>query len=125
MITGTIQRRWEAMVQISVGVPGGDELREIEALLDTGFNGSLTLPPTVVEELGLVWRTRSGLFLANGKKERIDVYAADVMWDGTRRRILVDATGTVPLVGMSLLAGYELRIQVVKDGFFGIMALDV
>ena len=40
------------------------------------------------------------------------VYEADVVWDGRVRRILVDEADCDALVGMTLLKGYELRMQV-------------
>jgi hypothetical protein len=45
------------------------------------------------------------------------------MWDGALRRTIVDEAGTDPLVGMKLLAGYELTIQVVPGGRVTIAAL--
>jgi hypothetical protein len=38
------------------------------------------------------------------------------MWDGKARRILVDEADTDPLVGMALLTGYELMMQVRARG---------
>ncbi|WP_179130992.1 hypothetical protein [Candidatus Entotheonella palauensis] len=45
------------------------------------------------------------------------------MWDGALRRLAVDAAETDPLVGMSLLYGYELTIQVQEGGRVIIQAL--
>ena len=55
-------------------------------------------------------------FCADGRESVFDIYEATVDWDGTARRIPVDAAETVPLVGMSLLEGYELIIQVQPGG---------
>jgi hypothetical protein len=38
------------------------------------------------------------------------------MWEDGPRKILVQAIDNVPLLGMRLLAGFDLRIQVVKGG---------
>lgn len=40
------------------------------------------------------------------------MYVAKVIWDGQERRILVDEADTDPLVGMALLSGYELKMDV-------------
>ena len=45
------------------------------------------------------------------------------MWDGTPRRIAIDAAHTDPLIGMPLLYGYELTIQAVEGGRVIIQAL--
>jgi predicted aspartyl protease len=54
--------------------------------------------------------------LANGAKEDFDVYSATMIWDGQERLIEVDVTNTDPLVGMLLLNGYELRVEVTPGG---------
>jgi hypothetical protein len=38
-----------------------------------------------------------------------------VLWDGQQRYVEADAVDTTPLVGMSLLDGYDLHIQAGKD----------
>ena len=38
------------------------------------------------------------------------------MWDGTPRRVSVDEVDVMPLVGVSLLYGYELTVQIVEGG---------
>lgn len=43
-------------------------------------------------------------------------YEATVDWDGDARRVPVDEAETVPLVGMSLLEGYELTVQAQPGG---------
>lgn len=89
---------------------------EVEAVLDTGFNGSLTLPSPLIASLGLIWRTNAVVFLANGARERCDVYAATITWDGDPRRTMVQAADTTPLIGMGLLSGYRVTIDVVEGG---------
>ena len=105
----------EATVRLPVRAAGGGE-QEIEAILDTGFNGSLTLSPAVVAGLGLRWRTRGLVMLANGTEDHCDIDAATVIWDGTPRNILVEAADTDPLVGMALLYGHDVHIQAVEGG---------
>lgn len=90
--------------------------QEIQAVIDTGFDGSLTLPPALIATLGLPWRRRGRALLADGNESVFDIYEATVMWDGSPRRISIDEVDIAPLVGMSLLYGYELTVQVVEDG---------
>ena len=88
----------------------------IDAVVDTGFNGSLTLPPIMIASLGLIWRSRGSAILANGSMEECDIYAGIVVWDGQPRPVLIEAVDTAPLVGMSLIYGYELLIQAIDGG---------
>jgi clan AA aspartic protease len=94
--------------------PEGQE-QEIEAVIDTGFDGSLTLPPPLIAALDLVWRRRGRALLADGSQSLFDIHEAIVVWDGEPRRIAVDTADIDPLVGMSLLYGFELTVQA-RDG---------
>jgi clan AA aspartic protease len=122
MITGMVSLYREALVRVTVRGPGGQE-QEIEAVIDTGFDGSLTLPLAHIVSLGLPWRRRGRALLADGSESLFDIYEATVVWDGTPRRVAVDAADTDPLIGMSLLYGYELTIQAVEGGQVIIRAL--
>ena len=57
----------------------------------TPFNGSLTLPPAMIASLGLQWRTRGLVMLANGTEDYCDIYVATIIWDGSPRNILLEA----------------------------------
>ena len=88
----------------------------VDAIIDTGFNGFLTLPPAIVTALGLMRRSRGRALLANGSEELFDIYGVTVLWDGQQRYVEADAVDTTPLVGMSLLDGYDPHIQVTAGG---------
>jgi clan AA aspartic protease len=115
MITGSVNARREAIIRIAVRGKQ-DQIRDVEAVIDTGYTGFLILPPETVEELELAYLGRMKCTLANGAKEDFDVYSATVIWDGQERLIEVDVTNTDPLVGMLLLNGYELRVEVTPGG---------
>ena len=115
MITGLVTAYHEAVISLSVR-GSGDQDREIDAVIDTGFDGFLTLPAPLIQDLGLAWRRRGRAMLADGRDSLFDIYEATVIWDGMPRRIAVDEAACDPLVGMSLLYGYELTVQVVDGG---------
>jgi clan AA aspartic protease len=110
MIAGVVKSD-EGRVRFKVkGLRGGEE--EVEAIIDTGYTASLTLPPAVVAALGLRWRSIDRFTLADGSECVFDTYVAKVVWDGKLRQILVDEADADPLVGMRLLRGHELKMQV-------------
>jgi clan AA aspartic protease len=115
MITGVVDARRRVLFRLPVRDATGQD-QDIETVLDTGFTGSLTLPPAVIAQLGLSWRSRGSALLANGKIEQFDIYAATVVWEGTPRPILVQAVDAAPLLGMELLADHDLRVRVVPGG---------
>lgn len=114
MIVGIVQRR-EPLIRLTLRGFRGRE-HEIEAVVDTGYTGWLTLPPTVIAALNLRWQTLGRGTLADGSLSLFDVYRANVVWDQRVRRVFVDEFDATPLVGMSLLRGFELRIPVRARG---------
>ncbi len=115
MVTGTVNAFREAVLRLTVRGPGGDE-RIVEAVVDTGYDGSLTLPPHLVAELKLPFRIRASALLGDGSRTLYDVHDGIVLWNGRPHRIAVDVVDTDPLLGMALLYGQELLIQVVEGG---------
>lgn len=115
MITGIVTVACEAVISLTVRGPNGQE-QELEAVTDTGFDGSLTLSSALIAALGLPWRRRGRALLADGNESVFDIYEATVIWDGTARRVSVDEVDVMPLVGMALLYGYELTVQIVEGG---------
>lgn len=114
MITGVVQAR-EGRIRLKVREMRRRE-QEIEVVIDTGYTESLSLPPSLVSSLGLRWKAYGRLILADGSECVFDVYAGEVLWDGKVRRILVHEADSDPLVGMALLRGYELKMQVRSRG---------
>lgn len=115
VIEGVVNAAREAVVTLPVRGPAG-QAREIEAVIDTGYSGFLTLPPSLVEELGLPFRFRGRAFLANGSEETFGVYGVTAFWDGQPRYVEADAVGPTPLAGMALLDGHNLNIDVENGG---------
>lgn len=115
MITGTVNSYHEATIRLPLQAADGRE-QDVEVILDTGFSGSLTLPPSLIATLGLSFRSRGSAILADGSEAHFDIHAATVIWDDTPRSILVEAADTDPLVGMNLLYGHSINIQAVDGG---------
>lgn len=114
MITGMVRSR-EGRIRLAIRGSRSTQ-REVEAVIDTGFTASLCLPPDVIASLGLRWKGFARGILADGREVMFDVYVAKVTWDRAERRVLVNEADADPLVGMALLSGYELRMQVCSGG---------
>ena len=110
MIAGVVNADLEAVIQFPVRGPNGQHM-DIVAIIDTGFNGFLTLPPALVTALGLARLSRGRVTLADGSEQIVDIHRATVIWDGEALPIEADSVNAPPLVGMSLLYGYELSMQ--------------
>ena len=122
MIKGVVNSRREAILRLKVRGPGGIDV-DVDAVIDTGFTASLSLPSASVDALGLVQKSKSSAILADGSVRKFAIYNAEVKWDGTWRTVLVSAIGDEPLLGMRLLEGHELRIEVKPSGLVQIVPL--
>lgn len=122
MIRGVVNARHEAVVRLRVRGPGGVE-SDVDVIVDSGFTSSLTLSITMVTTLGLARLSGGTAVLADGSVRQFDIFAAEVAWGGTSQAVLVSAVGNEPLLGMRLLAGHKLVIEVAPGGLVEILPL--
>lgn len=115
MMHGVVNTSCEAVIQLVVGNKSSQR-RVIDAVIDTGYTGFLSLPSEIIAALNLPWTGVDRGTLGDGSETTFEVYAAMVIWDGEYRTIPVNEAETDPLVGMSLLYGYDLQIQAIEGG---------
>ena len=114
MIEGFVNANLEAVVRVPLRGPAG-QAREVDAVIDTGFNGFLILPPALAAELELPYAFSSKATLADGSEARFDVVGVTVLWDDEARYVETGVVGVDPLVGMSMLEGHDVHLRV-EDG---------
>jgi predicted aspartyl protease len=84
VIVGIVQAR-EPRIRLTIrGFRGRQQ--EIDAVVDTGYTGWLTLPPAVIAALNLRWRSFGRGILADGSVSAFDIFQARVVWDGRAPR---------------------------------------
>ena len=115
MIEGVVDANYQAVITLSLRGPSG-QARDIEAVVDTGFNSFLTLPPTLADELGLAFLGRTQVTLANGSEDTFEIYDVTVMWDDQPRYVDTYVADATPLVGMRLLDSHSLYVEVQEGG---------
>ena len=92
-------------------IAGDDRIfRGLEAVIDTGATDWLTLPESIVRELGLRLTSTRYVNQVHGPPVQADVYAVLVLWHGRIRRVFAEA-GNETLIGTDLLAGSRLTID--------------
>jgi predicted aspartyl protease len=74
MIVGIVQAR-EPLIRLTIRGFRGRQ-HEISAVVDSGYTGWLTLPPSVIAALNLQWQTFGRGILADGRVNSFDVYRA-------------------------------------------------
>jgi clan AA aspartic protease len=124
MMQGIVDRNCEAIIRLAIG-NAGSQRQMVDAVIDTGFTGFLTLPfPfSILTDLNLrAYRREEGI-LGDGSTCIFDVYRGFVIWDGELRQIDINESDTEPLVGMSLLYGYRMQLDAIEGGMVTIQAL--
>lgn len=122
MMQGVVNLRREAMLTVVVG-NSNRQMQAIEALIDTGFNGFLSLPSTIITTLNLPWSGSDFVTLGDGSETFFDLYTAVAIWDGQYCEIDIAESETEPLLGMALLYGYRLQVDNIEGGLVKIEAL--
>lgn len=91
--------------------------RRITAVLDTGFTGFLTLPGHIVDELQLPSFGNQDVTLADGSETSMDMHLARVLWhEGREHEVLILRAEGGLLLGMELLHGNRVVLDVIEDG---------
>ena len=115
MINGQVTANREAVIELEI-VSSDQKIERVEAVIDTGFNGYLTLPSDLVNRLNLQLAGNRRATLGDGNTVVLDVYLAKVIWHGREREVLVLQAEGGPLIGMSLLYGNRVILTIVNGG---------
>jgi clan AA aspartic protease len=122
MMQGFVNQNCEAMLPIVVG-RDNKPTKMVEALIDTGCTGFLSLPLSMIESLELPWIFSDSVTLGDGSEVIFQMYRATVIWDGQFKVVDVAASESEPLLGMSLLYGFKLQVEAVERGMVTIEAM--
>jgi clan AA aspartic protease len=115
VISGKVTANREAVIELEV--VGSEQRKErVEAAIDTGFNGDLTLSKDLVNSLELRPAGNRIATLGDGNTVILDVYLARVIWHEQEREVLVLQADGGSLVGMSLLYGNRVELTVLAGG---------
>ena len=105
----------DAVVRLTVRGFNGQEI-QIEAVVDTGFSGALSLR---AGDVALLELPESGViesYLADGTVRLSKSFTAIIEWDfGVERLTSIDGVDPEPLLGMGLLRGHNLSVDA-EDG---------
>jgi clan AA aspartic protease len=109
---GHVDPHGRALITVSVRLSDEAAMREIEAWIDTGFNGDLVLPQSQIDALTLPHSGTVKAILADGSKVVLKTYACLIEWFGAERQLEVVANdGEYPLFFVGLLLEHELHIS--------------
>jgi len=120
MITGIVSEGADSrgllpLIPLIVRGFNGEEVR-LEAMIDTGFSGSLALRADDVQALNLLVSGTALTELADGSEKEARTYFAVIEWDEGSQLVEVVGDNPVPLIGMQLLEGYNLSLYIQEGG---------
>lgn len=114
MIHGTVVGL-QAKINMILRPPGRADV-EIDCVVDTGFEGALTLPPDIITALDLPYVTRIRANLANDMNVMTRIHLATILWHGIEREVVVLAMGRRPLIGTALIEDYHFSVDFYEGG---------
>lgn len=114
MIFGSVANL-EANIQIEIVGQDGSR-HSLRAVVDTGYNGHITLPKSLVDSLGLASSGKLRGMLADGTIVSMNTYLAELDWFNDIRKVVVTETEGGPLIGMALLEKSRIAIDVIEGG---------
>jgi len=117
-MTGVVNDRLEATLSIVVVGADGQPPREVSAVMDTGYNGAITLPQSVVAALLLPRGASREVTLGDASRKVFDYFNAEVVWDSQMRKVRVLCVEGEPLIGTALLRGFQVgkRLRARRPG---------
>ncbi len=104
-----------AVMPVTVRLRGQPDIA-LDFVVDTGFDGALSMPVAAVAALKLPFLEVIRVCLANETDVFIPVHVATILWQGAEKHVRVLASGKRPKLGTALLANYYLGIDFVEDG---------
>lgn len=116
---GRVTRDRDAVVPLDLVTADASTI-SVDAVLDTGFNGFLTLPENVIQSLDAVFVGNRRATLGDGSVVSMDQYLAQIVWEDAVRHVLVLEADGPPLLGMTLLDGHRVVMEVRDDGLLTI-----
>ena len=85
---------------------------DVDVWVDTGFTGDLVLPQFMIDEWQFPKSGSVDAILADGSQIELSTYSCVIDWFGVERTLEVIANeGDIPLLGVGLLLGKELRVD--------------
>lgn len=114
MITGRFR---DSLPRVSLELPTVDGIQTVEFVLDTGFDGDLSLPDEMARRLSGASQGTQLIRLAGGFQRRCPYY--EIVWedeDSESRVVEVLVMDGNPLMGTAFLKGNLLSIELIEGG---------
>ena len=111
-MNGVVDEFGRALIPLEIRANQDADPSEINAWIDTAFNGELVLPRPMVEAMKLEQTAGIEAKLADGNAVLMESFTCLLNWFGQIHRVEAIANdGEFPLLGIGLLIGHRLMID--------------
>ena len=111
MIEGIVNNFDEPIIKLDIHLSGNNS-KKVNAIIDTGFNGYISIPTTIIEESNWDFLGTEEYELANGDIVEERVYLGKIIFDGDELQVfsLTNRTKDV-LIGTKVLKNKILKVD--------------
>jgi clan AA aspartic protease len=102
--------------RVVISVQGRSGNLSVEFVVDTAFDGDITLPSALIQELGITPDSRVRSRLASGLEEYAVVATVTVFWHNGATPVEAIVYNNNPLLGTALLNGSHIDIEAIEGG---------
>src|SRR6266704_3967830 len=114
MLKGFVNARREPVIRIAL-LSSRNRSQSFPAVIDTGFNGTLSLPETLMRRLGWRWIGHESYEIATGDVVREKVFVGRIRWMRQIQEVDIVASHAKDiLIGTRLLEGRRLMLDFCK-----------
>ena len=111
-MNGLVDESLRALVDVLVAADRETPPVPLKAWVDTAFNGSLVVPRSMIESLGLQQASTTQAILADGQIADMETFTCYLYWfGGVYRTQIVANDGEFALLGTILLMGRKITID--------------
>ena len=111
MIEGIVNNFDEPIINLDIHLSSSTS-KKVSAIIDTGFNGYISIPPTLIEKSNWDFLGTEEYELANGDIVEEKVYLGKIVFDGDELQVfsLTNRTKDV-LIGTKVLKNKILKVD--------------
>lgn len=102
--------------RLILSLPGIQGAYSLEAIIDTGFEGDLALPQSVIFTVGTALSGIDSFVLADGSRLNCRVYEFLLNWNDEERAVEALVLEGEPLIGTHLMEGTLLQVEMSEGG---------
>ncbi len=106
----------DSFARLTLPLPGREGLVNVEFIVDTGFEGELSLPQHLLNQLVVSDASRRPVLLADGTRRERPFHKIIVDWHDEPRLAEALALDGNPLLGAELLAESLLQAEMTDGG---------